>query len=189
MYNGLLLSHKENAFVSVLMKWMNLELIILYEVNKVRKRKKYHILTQIWTLEIWYWWTYLQGSNGDADIENRLMETERGRSEWVKVAQSCPTLCDLQSWTTQSMEFWRRGWDKLKEWHGNICIGLCKTAMEICSMMQGAQPSALWQPRGEGWGGRWEGPSRRKGNMYTYGWFMLMYGRNQHNIVRQFSIN
>ena len=37
----------------------------------------------------------------------------------------------------------------------------------------------------EGWdeegGGRgiWEG-----GNMYTHGWFMSMYGKNQHNIVK-----
>jgi len=49
--------------------------------------------------------------------------------------------------------------------------------------MQGAQPSALWQPRGVGWGERWEGGSREQGHMYTYGWFMLMYGRNRHNIV------
>ena len=30
---------------------------------------------------------------------------------------------------------------------------------------------------------RWKGGSRGRGHMYTYGWFMLMYGRNQHNIV------
>ena len=41
---------------------------------------------------------------------------------------------------------------------------------------------ALWQPRGVGWGERWEGDSRRR-HMYTYGWFILMYARNQHNIV------
>ena len=35
--NGILLSHKKNAFESVLMKWMNLEPIIQSEV-KVRKR-------------------------------------------------------------------------------------------------------------------------------------------------------
>ena len=29
--------------------------------------------------------------------------------------------------------------------------------------MQGAQPSALWQPRGVGWGGRWERGSRGQG--------------------------
>ena len=35
----------------------------------------------------------------------------------------------------------------------------------------------------------WEGGSRGKGHMYTYGWCMLMYGRNQHNIAKQLSIN
>ena len=33
--------------------------------------------------------------------------------------------------------------------------------------------------------GWWEGGSRGRGHMYTCGWFMLMYGRNQHNIVKQ----
>ena len=31
------------------------------------------------------------------------------------------------------------------------------------------------------------GGSRGRGHMYTYGWFMLMYGKNQHNIVKQLS--
>ena len=26
-----------------------------------------------------YWWTYLQGSDGDADIENRLVDTVGGQ--------------------------------------------------------------------------------------------------------------
>ena len=36
------------------------------------KKQILHINTYIWNLERWYWWTYLKGSNGDADIENRL---------------------------------------------------------------------------------------------------------------------
>ena len=28
---------------------------------------------------------------------------------------------------------------------------------------------ALYQPRGVGWGGRWEGGSKGRGYMYTYG--------------------
>ena len=34
-----------------------------------------------------------------------------------------------------------------------------------------------------GWRGRWAGGLRGRGHMYTYGWFMLMYGRSHHNIV------
>ena len=40
-------------------------------------------------------------------------------------------------------------------------------------MTQGAQPSALWQPRGVGWGGSWEEDSQRRGHMYTCGWFSV----------------
>ena len=28
-------------------------------------------------------------------------------------------------------------------------------------------------PRGVEWGGRWEGGSRERGHVYTYGWFMI----------------
>ena len=51
----------------------------------------------------------------------------------------------------------------------------------------GSLPSALWQPREVGWGAWW-GDSRRRGYMYTYGWFSLLYSRNQH-IVKQLYSN
>ena len=39
-------------------------------------------------------------------------------------------------------------------------------------MMQGAQPGALWQHRGVGWGHRWEGGSRRR--TYVYLWLIYV---------------
>ena len=39
----------------------------------------------IWNLEKWYWRTYLQGKNGDADVENRLVDTAgkgEGGTNW-----------------------------------------------------------------------------------------------------------
>ena len=42
-------------------------------------------IEQAWNLERWYWWTYLQGSIEDADIENRLIETVGegdSRTDW-----------------------------------------------------------------------------------------------------------
>ena len=33
--------------------------------------------------------------------------------------------------------------------------------MGSCYITQPAQPGALWQPRGVGWGEKWEGYSRR----------------------------
>ena len=36
-------------------------------------------------------------------------------------------------------------------------------------MAQEIQTAALYQYRGVGWGGRWEGDLERRGYMYTYG--------------------
>ena len=54
-----------------------------------------------------------------------------------------------------------------------------KEATQNCQMI------TLWQrqPRGVRWGGSREGVWRGRRHMDTYGWFMLLYGRNQHNIV------
>ena len=46
IHNGILLSHKRNAFESVLMRWMNLEPIIQSEVSQ-KEKDKYCILTYI----------------------------------------------------------------------------------------------------------------------------------------------
>ena len=51
---------------------------IFQSVSKSEKQIS-SIYTYIWNLERWDWWTYSQGSNGDADRENRLMDKERGR--------------------------------------------------------------------------------------------------------------
>ena len=36
-------------------------------------------------------------------------------------------------------------------------------------MAQETQTGALYQSRGMGWGGRWEGVSKGSGHIYTYG--------------------
>ena len=47
IHNGILLSHKRNAFESVLIRWMNLEPIIQSEVSQ-KMKDKYHILMHIY---------------------------------------------------------------------------------------------------------------------------------------------
>ena len=42
-----------------------------------REKQIPYINAYIWNLEKWYWWTYLQGSNGDADTKNKLVDTVR----------------------------------------------------------------------------------------------------------------
>ena len=54
-------------------------------------------------------------------------------------------------------------------------------------MAQETQTGALYQPREVGWGGRWEGGSKGREYMYTYGWFMLRFDRKQQNSVKQLS--
>ena len=75
---------KRKAFESVLMRWMNLEPIIQSEICQ-KEKNKCRILTYIYiqNLEKWYIRTYLQGSNGETDIENRLMDMRR-REESVR---------------------------------------------------------------------------------------------------------
>ena len=74
-YNGTLLSHKKECI------WVS--------SNKVDKRKAYYtewsksereeqmlyINAHMWNPEGWCWWVCVQGSSGDAGIENRLVDT------------------------------------------------------------------------------------------------------------------
>ena len=83
IHNGVLLSHKKVCI------WVHSnevdELRACYtEWSKSEKEKQIsYINAYMWNLERWYWWTYLQGGNGDTDIENRLTDTSRGRKEKV----------------------------------------------------------------------------------------------------------
>ena len=151
-----------NIFESVLMRWMNLEPIIQSEVNQ-KEKDKYHILIHIYTqnLEKWYWRIYLQGSNGETDIENRLMDMgwcRGGEGEMYGDSnmETSITICKIDS-----------RWNLLNV-SGNSNRGSVST----------------W---GVEWGGKWERGSKGRGYMYTYGWFMLMFDRKQQNSVKQLS--
>ena len=54
IWNQILLSHKRNAYESVLMRWMNLEPIIQSEVSQKREIQILNINAYIWDLERWY---------------------------------------------------------------------------------------------------------------------------------------
>ena len=59
--------------------------------------------------------------------------------------------------------------------------------MGICYMAKETHIGALYQPRVVGWGRKWDGGSKGKGHMYTYGWFMLRFDRKQQNPIKQLS--
>ena len=56
-------------------------------------------------------------------------------------------------------------------------------------MPQEIQTGALYQPRGVGWGRRWDWALKGRKYMYTYGWFMLRFDRKQQNSLKQLSFN
>ena len=61
--------------------------------------------------------------------------------------------------------------------------------MGICCMVQETQTGALYQPRGVEGGGRWEGGSKEREYMYTYGWFMLRFDKKTTKFCKQLSFN
>ena len=70
-------------------------------------------------------------------------------------------------------------------------ISICKidSQWEFAVWLRKLKTGALYQPRGVGSGGRWEGGSKAGGYMYTYGWVMLRFDRKQQNSVMQLSFN
>ena len=70
-------------------------------------------------------------------------------------------------------------------WENSIetCIAVCETddQCKLDAWSRALKAGALGQPRGMGSGGRWEGV-RNGAHMYTCGWFMSVYGKNDHNI-------
>ena len=77
IYNGILLSHKKEC------TWVSPNEVdepraYYTEWSKSERKKQItYTNTYIWNLERWYWWTYLQSSNGVTNIENRLMDRAR----------------------------------------------------------------------------------------------------------------
>ena len=118
----------------------------------VRKRKtNTYIKAYILNLERWCWWTYLQDSNEHVGIENWLLDMvgeEEGGTNWESSIETRTSpYAKLDSW-----------W-KFIVWQREI------------------KPSSLWQPRGVGWIGRWEGVPKGRRQIHRYGWFMLIYVR------------
>ena len=90
------------------------------------KNDRAYIHAYLMNLEEWYWWTYLQGRNRDADIKTRLgMAGTEGGANWESSSETytLPYINQIAN--------------------GKFCI------------TQGAQCGSLWQSRGEGWGGGW----------------------------------
>ena len=118
------------------------------EWNKSEKEKQVsYINAYIWNLEKWYWWTYLQGSNGDTNVK-RVVDTVGGKRgmdklNWSIHIATCKTA--MGNWSIHTATSKRARGDSL------------------CDSGSSAQCSVT--PRGVGWGERFE----REGT-YVYLW-------------------
>ena len=81
----------------------------------------------------------------------------------------------------------RREWDKLREQYGNIHIIMWKTDSKWELVVWHRELNPVFCDNLEGWDGMGDGTggSGRRGHRYTCGWFVVMCGRGQHNIVEQ----
>ena len=131
IYTGILLSHKKEHI------WVSSNEVVeprayYTEWSKSEREKlRSHTNAYIWNLERWYWWTYLQGSNRDTDIENRLdtVGEAEGGMNWENNGNIDINVYKIDS----KWEFavWHRElnpvlWDSLEGWRGvqeegNMC--------------------------------------------------------------------
>ena len=134
------------------MRRMNLEPVIEWSKSE-REKQILYINAYIWNLEGWYWWTYLQGSSGDAYTENRFTDTVGketvGRIVRVALKHTLPRV----KWIAR----------------GSLRCDSGSSNLAPCDSLEG------WDWVG---GGR---EVQERGCVYTYGWFMLMHGRTQHH--------
>ena len=87
IHNGILLRHK-NKCIWVSFKEVD-ELTAYYtEWSKSKGEIKIYTDRYIWNLEWRSWWIYLQGSNGETDWENRLLDVGQGEEGEDMYAES-----------------------------------------------------------------------------------------------------
>ena len=97
-----------------------------------RERQILYTNAFTWNLERQYWWSYMQGSKGDTDIKNWLLDSVgEGKSGMI--------------------------------WENSIdtCITKCQHKFNVWSRTPKA--SALRQPEGIEWGGKWDVGVRMEG--------------------------
>ena len=91
LYSGILLSHKKEQ---IWFSWTEMDepRACHTEWRKSEREKQIlYINVYVWNLEKWYRWTYLQGSNGDADIEKRHVDTVWEREGEMNLENSMET--------------------------------------------------------------------------------------------------
>ena len=89
----------------------------------------------------------------------------------VFIAGSLSTL-----WPFLTRKFWSKENQRSIEEHCHLCV-FFKCGQLTCVYLKSQTDNRV------------QTTVKSMYRMYTYGWFMLMYGRSQHNIVKQLSFN
>ena len=146
-------------------------------------------------------WRWIQGNSVTLVTNLSYLEVNNIRhaaaATAAKSLQSCPTLCDPTDGSppgspvagilqARTLEWVAISFSNAWKWKVKVkSLSLVWLLATPWTAAQQAPPS-MGLYRQECWSGV---PLPSPQHMYTYGWFMLMYGRNQHNIVKQLSSN
>ena len=107
---------KRNAFESVLMRCLKLEPIKQWSQSE-REGQILYINTYIWNLERRYWWSCMQGSKGDTDVKNRLLDyvgKGEGGTIWENSIETC--ILPYVKQTTSANLMHEAGYPRLVLW-------------------------------------------------------------------------
>ena len=153
------MQNTHSQFESVVVRWINLELVTEWSQ---KEKNKYHTLMHISGIYKRYWGTYLQGRNRGSHLHDTNLRTQCEGREEGEGGTNWETSVD-----TPRVKQTARG--------------------KLLYNPEGGARCSMMTKMG-GMGGVWEGGSRGSGYIYTYSWFTLC-SRNQHNVVKQLSSN
>ena len=121
----------------------------------------------------WQRMRWLDSISNSMDMNmSKLQEIVKERGAWCATVHGVTNSWTwLSDWTTTTKSYITMckiasQWE-FAVWLRELQLGLCNNL--------------------DGWDG--EGGSRGRGHMSTHGWFMLIFGRNQHNTIKQVSFN
>ena len=98
-HNGIFLSYKKGR-TWVSSNEVDEDRIYYTEWSKLgRERQILYVNACVWNLERWYWWSYMQGSKGDTDVKDRLLDSvgeREGGMIWENSIETYTLLCVKQ---------------------------------------------------------------------------------------------
>ena len=149
IYNGILLRHKKGH------SWVSSNEVdepraYYTEWSKSERKKQIYTNAYIWNLERWYWWIYLQGTNGETDKqrEQTYGHGERGGEGEMYVENIMETYITVFKIGNQwEFAVWLRelkqglcnslqGWDgerdgRVVQEGGDICIAVTDSCLYL----------------------------------------------------------